>query len=161
MTEYVPSTKVERTLTPSRRKVLGLLALGAIFTTSGIWTIRSGDQEGWCAATFFGLSIVVFALQLLPGSAYLRIGPEGFTVCNLYRAQFYRWSDVDSFQITRIRFGKVVAFNFAPHVRGGERVRRLAATLAGYENVLPDTYGKSAEHLASLLNEYRRQYGKI
>ena len=123
--------------------------------------IRTGEQSGWCVATFFGLGIIVFALQLMPGSAYLHMGPEGFTVCNLFRAQFYRWSDVESFRVTRIRYSKVVAFDFAPHVRGGERMRKLAASLAGHENVLPDTYGKSAEDLASLLNEYRRQHSKV
>ncbi len=46
----------------------------------------------------------------------------------------------------------MVMFNFAKYYSGSKTGAALARQLAGYEGGIPDTYDKSAEELAALLN---------
>jgi hypothetical protein len=93
----MPDTTCERVLRPNRWKVLGLLAVSLGFTATGVGMAADGLWMGWLAAGFFGLGAVVFTVQLLPGSAYLRLGPDGFVVCSLFRSSACRWSDLARF----------------------------------------------------------------
>jgi hypothetical protein len=143
-------------LRPRRWKVLGLLAVSGGFTAGGVWMLAAGEWEGWLVSGFFGLCFIVAAALLLPGSAYLRLGPEGFEVCSLFRARSYRWADVEGFGVALVGGNRMVAFNFAPGFPGSVVARRLAVLLSGWEGALPDTYGMGAEELAALLNGYRQ-----
>ncbi len=86
-----------------------MLLGGAVFVVAGILLVRAGQEIGWVAVAFFGLGVAVFVLQLLPNSTYLRVGPEGFTVCHLFRAHSCRWSDVGPFKVGRVARKEMVA----------------------------------------------------
>src|SRR5262249_18582680 len=103
-------TTRECLLRPSRRKLLGLLALSGGFTAVGVWMASDGQWLGWIVATFFGLGAVVFAVQFLPNSTYLRLGPDGFVVCSLFRSHTCRWVDVDRFGVGYVGVNKMVVF---------------------------------------------------
>jgi hypothetical protein len=145
----------ERVLYPSRGKLLRLLAMTAGFTALGVWLGLSGKGMGWVTAACFGLGVVVFAVQLLPGSAYLKLGPDGFVTCTMFRAHSRRWSDVDRFEAGRIGLNRMVVFDFAPGYARSAAAREAAAGLTGWEGALPDTYGMPAEELAELMNRYK------
>ena len=151
-----------RVFTPHQAKYLGYLVLCAAFVAVGAVLAGNGAWEVWLGVLFFGAGAVVFAVLLLPRSAYLRIGPEGFTICSLFRARSLRWADVDTFQVAtfhqQIGSRKMVVFNFSPHYQGSRRGHKLAVAISGYAGGLPDTYGMRPEELANLLNEYRRRY---
>jgi hypothetical protein len=136
------------------------MILSAGFVASGALLVRVDDLEadlaGWVLILFFGLGAIVFCLHLLPGSAYLKLDPAGFTVCSLFRAHSYRWYEVDSFEVGKFRRRKLVVFNFSNLHRGQEFVRKLSSAIGGYEGALvPETYGLSAEELAATMNEWR------
>ena len=73
------------TLYPKRSRAIRLFFLCAIFVAIGIWMGVTGEWIGYLIAGFFGLGVVVFIIQLIPGSAYLHLDPEGFTFCSLCR----------------------------------------------------------------------------
>ena len=75
--------------------------------------IQGHRQGGGFAAIVFGLGSLVCALHLLPGSSYLLLEPDGFTVRTLYRSQRYGWAEVERFGVTRIGGNKTVAFDYA------------------------------------------------
>jgi hypothetical protein len=149
-------TVVTRILRPNRLKTFGWLTLCAGFTAGGVWMILSGESIGWLPALFFGLGVVVFGVILLPNCAYLRVSQDGFTVCSLFRAHSYRWSDVGPFTVDRIGPNRMVVFNFSDQYRALPLARKAASAITGYEGALPDSYGMSLEELACLLNEYRQ-----
>jgi hypothetical protein len=132
-----------------------LLALCLAFTVVGGWMIYGRRPAGWFVAVLFGLGSLVFALQLLPGSSYLLLEPDGFTVRTLYRSQKYGWAEVERFGVTRIGGNKTVAFDFSSQYGKYRVARQVAAGLSGYEGTLPDTYGMKPERLAELLNEWK------
>lgn len=131
------------------------LAVCLAFTVGGGWMINDHREGGWFVAIVFGLGSLVFALQLLPDSSYLLLGPDGFTVRTLYRTQKYRWAQVEHFGVTRIGGNKTVGFDFSSKYGKYHVGRQVAAGISGYEGSLPDNYGMKPERLAELLNEWK------
>jgi hypothetical protein len=144
------------TLRSSRVKTVGFLILSLVFVAGAIWMIAAdpaASTTGWLTAIFFGVGAIVFAVMLVPGASFLRLEPEGFTVCALFRRSFTPWSTVHRFGVTRIVWRRAVGMNFEPDAKMSVGLRRLNAGIAGFEGALPDTYGMSAAALAELMNE--------
>ena len=148
---------------PSRGKLLGMLLVSAVFVVVGVFMVRAGQWVGWLPIVFFGLGMAVFALQLLPNSSYLRVGPDGFTVCTLFRARSCRWGDVGAFKVGRVGTKEMVVFNFAPQYRGPRRLARLNVDVVGAEAAVAaaGTWNVSMDQLATVLNRYRERHGAV
>ncbi|CAN5882011.1 hypothetical protein BH23ACT11_BH23ACT11_23670 [soil metagenome] len=149
-------------LKPSRARTFALLAGSGVLTAASVYITLSGETPawfGWFVASFFGLCTLVFLVLLLPGSAYLKVTPEGFTICSLFRSSTYSWMAVESFKAGEIGLNNNgVVFDFSREYEGQELGRDIASSLAGHEGALPDTYGMSPEDLAEFLNRCRRRY---
>ena len=151
------------TLYPKRSQAIGLFFLCGIFVATGIWMGITGDWVGYLITGFFGLGVVVFIIQLIPGSAYLRLDPEGFTFCSLYRRKTLPWSVIDRFYVvamrqTGLKVHEMVGFNFVSSYDGSQLGRQISSAVAECEGGLPNTYGKSAEELTCLMNEGMRRW---
>lgn len=147
------------TLRASKLKMLGLLILSAAFTALGLWMASEAPLTGYLCAGFFGLGLLVFAVQLLPKSSYLHLAQDGFTFAALFGSQTVRWRDVESFSVVRIGHNDMVAWDFAPHYKRQPRGRAVSRGIAGVEAALPDTYGMKAQALANLMNRLRVRHG--
>ncbi len=125
--------------------------------------VRAEQWFGWVGITFFGLGVVVFGLQLLPNSNYLRVGPDGFTVCTLFRSQSCPWSDVKAFEVRRVGRTEMVVFSFSKQPRGSPGLRRLNVRLAGAEAAVASSglWSISMGQLADVLNRYRERYSAV
>jgi len=86
----------------------------------------TAKRLGWAEILFFGTGAIVFGLLLLPGSAYLKLDPAGFTFCSLFRPHFTRWSEVDSFAVGMVGTRRLVVFNFNEMHRGKNYLRKVA-----------------------------------
>lgn len=147
-------------LRTTRRKMLVLLLGCSMFVAGGVFVLPTHPVAGYGAIVFFGLGVVVALIQLLPDSAYVELDERGFTTCTLFRKRFLRWEDVAEFSTIRLegRVSPMVAFRYAPGYTAHATARKLAKTLAGAEDALPDTYGRSAQELAELLNKVRSEH---
>jgi hypothetical protein len=150
---------IPTTLRPGRTKTAGRCLACLIFVVIGIAMVRTGEPAGYFCGGFFALCLPVFAIQFHPGAAYLRLAPEGFTFCSLFRSHTVRWTDVCEFGAVTIGGNRMVAWNFAPEYTPPGRVRRISKSLYGYEAALPDTYGLKAQELAELMEGLRQRYG--
>jgi len=146
-------------LRPSPGKQLMLMLLCAAFVAVGGFLVSRGDAFGWVCIALFGAGMLVFLVTLLPGSSYLELRRDGFEMCSLYRKWFVRWSDVQLFFPQRIASTRMVCWNYLPGHAGQVRGRRFSASLTGVEAGLPDTYGRSADELAELMNAWRSRHG--
>ena len=146
---------MEVTLRPNRLKYLVILIVCAGFVVGGALNVPKNSVLGWSEILFFGSNVIVFGVLLLPGSAYLKLDPTGFTICTLFRARALGWHEVDAFRVGTDRRRKLVVFDFSKLHQGHELARKFASTISGYEAGLPDTYGLSAEELAATMNEWR------
>jgi hypothetical protein len=144
-------------LQSSKRKSLLLAIISLAFTAAGIWMIVSeGSWKAYAATVFFGICTVVHGRMMMRGG-YLELRPEAFTVSSLYRTSSYQWRDVRRFRVGYLGPKKFVLFDMAKDYPVGVKVRRATRMLTGSEGALPDTYGKSAEELATLMNEWRER----
>ena len=141
-------------LYPSRTTwIVGTLA-SAIMTAASIWVVADGNWFGYVGTAFFGLGLVVSLILLWPNSSFLQLDDSGFLIRNLFRDSRMSWTDVEIFEARRLGARKMVTLKFAPQYTELPRVRAMAHALSGAEGALPDTYGRSAEELARMLNEY-------
>lgn len=143
------------TLRPSPARWLGTLAICAVFVVIGYLYRPANPIIGWLVMIFFGLGVLVSLINLYPGSIYLRLTSEGFTTATLARREFYPWSEVARFTPIKIGVNTMVGFSYV-NSAAAPPVRRPRLRLNGVEQVLPDTYGLSAEALADLLNQVRQ-----
>lgn len=61
----------------SKTKWIWVGLVSIILGFGGIIGIQSGEAIGWVVVAFFGLGLLVSAVQMLPGAAYLKVGPGG------------------------------------------------------------------------------------
>ena len=141
------------TLRSSRRKsVLGLVVC-VLFVAAGVSMDHS--LSIYLSSAFFGLGAIVFAIQLLPNSSYLRLTREGFTMCSLFRCHTIQWRHVSRFGVGHIYLKKVVGWDPAHEI---SKPGKVTKALSGFVSALPDTYGLRAEELADLMDRLRDEY---
>jgi hypothetical protein len=145
-------------LRPTQLKTLFLVFGSALLATLGWYFFAGVPAVRWIFVAFFGLGILIFGVNLAPGSSYLRLSREGFTYCSLYKSRHYSWNEVERFGLIVVGMNRTVGFSFSSSYKGLERARKAVAAVAGYEGALPDTYGKKAAELVALLNEWKNKY---
>jgi hypothetical protein len=156
------------TLRPSKLRLLGLLLITVIFTFGGFLMIRENKPaDGWYPwgiTCFFGLGVLVLLIQLLPGATYLRLTPEGFEICSLFRISRLAWRDVKEFCVYKQNLNTFVGFSFVDEydrAQFGRLISRSVSDVFGssiVEGMLPDCYGMKAADLAQLLNDWRSNF---
>ena len=87
-------------LRPSPWKHLLLLALACLFVAMGFLLREEYPVGSWLIIVFFGLSIPLFTINLLPGCSYLHLDSAGMTVCTLYRTWNVDWLATSGFFVT-------------------------------------------------------------
>jgi hypothetical protein len=149
-------------LRPAKTKTLFLLAVSLTFTVAGIHAIATKRAfAGWLVLLFFAVCSAVFAIHLLPGASYLELLPEGFIACSLFRRRpLVRWDSVSVFRVERAPGTGIKLVVFSQTIPNYPRLAAINQRLVGDTDALPDTYGRNAEQLALLMNEWRRR-GKI
>ncbi len=145
-------------LYPSKIKNFLFLILCIGFVLIGIWMIIDKEPLGWFVALTFAIGIPVFVIMMLPGSTHLKLDKDGFETRTLFRCSTYSWKDISIFIPGKIGGNETVLFNFSPHYEGQEAGRKVALAISGVEGALPDTYGKKAEDLAEIMNEWKSKY---
>ncbi len=167
-------TKLPTKLHPNRLKWLGFLVISLVFVACGIWMIPT-DAYGWAVAGFFGLGVLVCALQFIPNSSYLVLNASGLILRTMYREQKFRWTDINEFGVAQIGRREMVVWNYSiaynakskspVQSQGPSGFRKRMASFnknwIGWEAGLPDTYGQKAADFAELLNKVRQQYSRI
>lgn len=160
----------DETLRPRKGK-WGLVLLGSgAFVAGGIWMVRHPDSWstafcGYAGILFFGLGVVVAIIQLIPNSSFLWLGPDGMTVCTMWRSHFYRWSDIERFGVAEFtvnsRRRRLVGMDFSasyPHRNKAKAMKEISRNLSGFEGALPDNYGWDYAELAAHLNRLREKH---
>lgn len=151
-------------LYPSRRKLLVLAFIAALFVAGGLLMIAKNDKYGWGAVLFFGLGLIVFCVQMLPNAAYLKLDRDGFQIAHMFRRQAWRWQNVGDF----MRFNPLEDFPmstsanglifFTDKAAGAPAPKKLNALITSGRNaMLPDRYGLPADELVSVMEKWRER----
>lgn len=109
----------------------------------------------WVTVTFFGFGCLLSLVKLVSPWDVLRLTPHGYEEHVLFRSSHVAWKDIDHFIRYQVGATPMVGIVFAGSYDREVRARRFARSFAGMEGALSDAYGKSAEELAQLLNDWR------
>ena len=132
----------------NKRKFVGLFVLALLFVALGMYVVWRGKHfpsiqmrlPEYIGISFFGLCSIVFAIMTLPGTSYLVLDPQGFSIHLFGRSNFTKWSDISELGAFRTRMSGdlVVGLKYKDGVRISPRLRRWNVRQTGYEDELPD-----------------------
>jgi hypothetical protein len=137
-------------LKPGKVKSIVLLIISIGFVILGISLLDKNKLIAILNIVFFGMCFMVFLLNLIPGSSYIKIDEKGIEMKNLFRITFIPWQAVNTFKTKWVVFNKLVVFDLNKTLVGNNMKLRQGG--------FPDTYGMSATKLAQLLNEYKSKF---
>ena len=162
MTKKEQILELSYTSRPLRYAVLAVIGLGGM--AFGVYSIVTGFGTAWSMVFMGALFTIVFAAMvfvaatiLIRGGGSLKLERDGFTIRSPFRSTFFRWRDIVRFRVMRtadLRHSVVFDFHSAYQ---GQRMLRGPGKRLGYEGIIPDNYGRTADLLAELLNEWRER----
>lgn len=140
-------------LKPRKIKNIFMILISLGFVVLGISLLEKKLWLGVLSILFFGVCFIIFIINLLPNSVYLKIDERGIEMKNLFRITFIPWKAVNAFS-TKSIFLKMVTFNIDEKLLTDSMIK-------GKTGAFPDTYGMSAKNLAALLNNYKQKFDTI
>jgi len=160
----------DQILRPRKGKWALILVICAACAVFGCKMLGDPDEDRvkaylCIAAGIFGAAVAL--AQLIPGSSFLQLSPEGLVVRTIWRTKSYRWSDIEQFGVAEVRTGhlgqrqKLVGYDYSPsspEANQGRALKDLNRKLSGFEASLPDNYGWSHAELAEHLNTLKSRY---
>jgi hypothetical protein len=146
----------ELILKPKNSKTILLVLVSLIFIIGGLLIIKEeASLKGWLITFFFGLCVLVFLIQLIPGSSQLKLTDQGFIITSLFQSTFTKWSDIKSFKTGYISQNKTVMFDYVDSHKNHSTGKKIAKQLSGSQGALPITYGIKASELLRIMNEWK------
>ncbi|QDU95844.1 hypothetical protein [Lignipirellula cremea] len=145
------------TLRPRKWDSLKLLLGSAVFTGLGLW-MTTQNWWGYPIAAFFALCALVALAQFLPGSTYLRLTAEGFTMAVMYRQKKTPWEMIDGFFVIDLKSStgtlmQMVGYNYRPEIQSTSPLHPRNAGLTPCDNAIPDSiHSMPAHELTDLMN---------
>jgi hypothetical protein len=131
------------TLRPSRTRWLALLVVAVTLSSAAMWAMED----------FF--PAIIALLNVIGIASRLDLGRDAFTCVTLFRSFTRKWKDCSTFDPVRVGVNKFVGFSSAEDDAAKPKLAAANKHMIGHSGMLPDTYGLSADELASLMNRFR------
>jgi hypothetical protein len=150
-----------QTITESRLKASGSLAVSLVFFVIGLVWLRHPDglEElvmAWLCVVLFGFGVLVMTL-LMVRPMVLRLDADGYTLSGgLMRAPRQTlWRNIEPFYIYQLpRGGRMIGYNYVAGYKPDNLVKKFNRAF-GAEAALPRGWPSSPEKMVTLLNDYR------
>jgi len=142
--------KLPVTFYPGKIKNTLLMLISLTFVILGISLL---DKNIWIAVLnifFFGLCFIVYVINFLPNSTYLKLNETGIEMKTLFKTTFISWRAIKSFGTKNIFVMKMVTFDLDENL--------IDAKVKSKTGAFPDTYGMSAKKFAELMNDYKAKF---
>jgi hypothetical protein len=138
-----------------KKRMVRFLVLAIVFVAAGTVMLPQNPWLAWTAIGFFGLGVVVFAIQIVHPSVLL-LDADGFEPHLLVhrRESRRRWEDCSTFTASDDGPAKLVVYSTTRKDLAALRV--VNSTLAGGDEAVQAGFGGlNATQLAELMNRYR------
>jgi hypothetical protein len=146
MPTEVPSNELPETLfmPPSRARWVFAVALSVVIVGTNFFVASTQEAPALAIlAAIFSFTGLAAGIQLVPGSAGLWLDRQGFTFRMFWYDRRREWKEITPILSSQVGLLQMVGFNRASDKPNQPR------------EVLPDTYGISANELAELMNHWR------
>jgi hypothetical protein len=151
----VNSVHNELVFKASLKKAALILAGSILFIVMGVALTAEKPLLGWLCVAFFSLGIPAALMAMRPNATYLKLTDEGFEMAAMSRTTAYKWSDVERFQVIRVRGAKMIGIVFSAEYNRQMAARAVSSKLTGVEGAIPDNYNASVQEICRALNEWK------
>ena len=152
-------------LGPSKLKTIISLLGCLIFVYIGFSIIKEDDLMKWLGIVFFGFGSIIFIIQLIPNSSYLKVYKNQIEIRKFYKSTFINKNEISEFGIVEVPIihvgysflnynKKLVGYNLVKNSKSNTRLNKINKDIFDYQKTLSDNYGYKPEKLAGLLNEW-------
>jgi hypothetical protein len=145
-TEMPGSEELPETLylPPSRARWIFVVVVSSFIVALNLYGVAAHGMPALGAlAVIFGIMAALTGAQLIPGSAGLWLDRQGFTFRLFWYDRRREWKEITPILSSQVGLLQMVGYN-----RAGDEPNKP-------REVLPDTYGISANELADLMNHWR------
>lgn len=168
----MPDAQGLEVLHPSRLKGVTAVLVGVVGVAFGVVIIRTdtsatGAAFGYAWTAICGLGALAAVLRARPDACFVRLSPEGITLCEYRRTLSLRWADIAEIGVAEnrrqpriVRHGSV-GITLSQRYNGSDvpiHGRTIMRRLTGFDLVLTDNYGWKARELATHLNALKERY---
>jgi hypothetical protein len=141
ISEELPETLY---LPPSRARWVFKVVMSAVIVGTNLYVVATQNAPALgILAAIFSITGIASGVQLLPGSAGLWLDRHGFTFRMFWYDRRREWKEITPILSSQVGLLQMVGYNRKDDKPNQPR------------EVLPDTYGISANELAELMNHWR------
>lgn len=97
-------------LKPSKIKSIILILISIGFIYLGIKLLEKNMLIAVLNIFFFGICLIIFVINIIPNSSYLKIDETGIEMKNLFKTTFIPWQAVSGFKTKFIFVNRLVTF---------------------------------------------------
>ena len=143
----------EKVFKASRAKSLLLVIGSGLFVWAGIAMASSRPFLGWGTVLFFGACGLLGVMVLLKGGGSLQLDDDGFEIVGAFKSSCYRWSDIESIRLAKIRGASVIALNYR---KGDARRSQVSRSLTGMDATVGNIYNVSTNDLCETMKKWHK-----
>lgn len=103
--------KQEKLFRRNKLKDIVYLLISSAFVVVGYLSLEKNWIMSWLSILLFGLIAIIFLIQLITNTSYLKLNEEGFEEKNLLKTKSFKWKDVSNFEIRSFRWNKSIHFD--------------------------------------------------
>lgn len=141
ISEELPETLY---LPPSRARWVFTVVMSAIIVGANVYVVATQNAPALAIlAAIFSITGIASGVQLIPGSAGMWLDRKGFTFRMFWYDRRREWKEITPILSSQVGLLQMVGYN-----RAGDAPNKP-------REVLPDTYGISANELADIMNHWR------
>lgn len=134
MNDYENFKLEDKILYPEKKQLIMMLSISLILTAGGILMIDESEVLGYTCTLFFSTGMIVFIIQLLPGSSYLKLSKTGLEYSSLFRRHSVNWEDIQEFRIMNqkqsgLTVNKFIGWNYYKTVHDKDFSKKLSKSL--------------------------------
>ena len=130
------------------------------FIFCGVYIVKDSSVLNIVGISFFTLCLIVFLIQLIPGSSQLKLNEDGFTITTFFKDDFTSWKDVKTFKAGFIGPNKAILLDYVDNHNKYQTGKKIAKVLSGSDGGIPQLYGCSQIELLEILTEWKNEYSK-
>ena len=149
--------KQDKIFEPCPAKLL-LAVVGCIFfVLAGLIIENTNPWLSKAVVLLFGTFGVIGLVKLVKGKGLLRLDQHGFEFDGVFIRHRYRWKDIESIRMMKIRGVSVLAFNFRKgHPRRSQFSRSLIG--GGMDGTLGNGYTVPLQDVCETMKEWHERY---
>lgn len=131
-------------LPPSRARWVFTVVMSAIIVGANVYVVATQNTPALgILAAIFSVTGIASGVQLIPGSAGMWLDRQGFTFRMFWYDRRREWKEITPILSSQVGLLQMVGYNRKDDKPNQPR------------EVLPDTYGISANELADIMNHWR------